>query len=68
MSKVKVPKDALEGLHAVRDSGMTNMLDRPAVVDLAREMRFEETAEWIESHRREYAEGIFRGFEAEGGE
>jgi len=65
MSKIKVPKDVLDGLEAVRLSGLTNMMDRPVVARLADEMGFDTAAEWVEAHRKEYAEGIFRGFEAE---
>ena len=68
VSKIRVPKDVLDGLEAVRQSGLTNMLARPVGQRLAEEMGFENTAEWVESHRKEYAEGIFRGFEAEGDE
>ena len=64
MSKVRVPKAVLDGLEAVRQSGLTNMLDRPVVARLAREFGFERAARWIETHRKQYAEGIFRGFEA----
>ena len=64
MSKVRVPKAVLDGLEAVRTSGLTNMLDRPVVAQLAREFGFEEAARWIKAHRRGFAEGIFRGFEA----
>jgi hypothetical protein len=65
MDKIRVPKDVLDGLEVVRQSGLTNMLDRPVVARLAEEMGFEDAARWIEAHRKEYAEGIFRGFEAE---
>lgn len=64
MSKVRVPQAVLDGLEAVRQSGLTNMLDRPVVARLAREFGFERAARWIETHRKQYAEGIFRGFEA----
>ena len=64
MSKVRVPKAVLDGLEAVRRSGLTNMLDRPVVAELAREFGFEEAARWINAHRREFAEGIFHGFTA----
>ena len=64
MSKVRVPKAVLEGLEAVRTSGLTNMLDRPVVARLASEFGFERAARWVETHRKDYAEGIFRGFEA----
>jgi len=65
VSKIRVPKNVLDGLEAVRQSGLTNMLDRPVVARLAEEMGFDTAAEWVEAHRKEYAEGIFRGFEAE---
>ena len=68
MAKVKVPNEVLKGIMAVRDSGLTNMLDRPVVAQLAEQMGFVEAARWIETHRKEYAEGIFRGFEGEADE
>ena len=68
MPKVKVPKAVLDGLEAVRTSGLNNMLDRPVVAELAREFGFEKAARWVNAHRKEYAEGIFHGFEAKGGD
>jgi hypothetical protein len=38
------------------------MLDRPAVVRLAGELGYPDAARWIKEHRKEYAEGVFRGF------
>jgi len=64
MTKVRVPKAVLDGLEAVRRSGITNMLDRPVVAELAREFGFDEAARWVEDHRDQYAQAIFRGFEA----
>jgi hypothetical protein len=63
MAKVKVPNEVLKGIIAIRDCGLTNMLDRPVVVKLAAEMGFDEAARWIEAYPREYAQGIFHGFE-----
>jgi len=68
MSKVKVPKAVLDGLDDVRRSGLTNMLDHRVVAELAEEFGFEEAARWVKAHRREFAEGIFRGFAAKEGE
>ena len=64
---VRIPVPALvwQGIDAVRLSGLTNMLDRPEVVRIARELDFTEAAGWIESHPKEYAEGVFRGFVVE---
>ncbi len=50
------------GLEAVRNSGTTNMLDRPAVLKIAEFLGFHETARWIEAHHGPYAEGLFKGF------
>ena len=65
MSRVNVPKAVLDGLEAVRQSGIVNMLDHPVVAQLASEFGFEEAARWIETRRDLYAQGIFRGFEVE---
>ena len=62
--KVKVPQAVLDGLEAVRLSGLTNMLDRPVVARLAEAMGFTEAARWIEANRPLYARGIFHGFAA----
>ena len=64
MPKVKVPKAVLDGLEAVRRSGLTNMLDRPVVAQLAEEFGFEEAARWVKSRPMDFAAGIFRGFAA----
>lgn len=66
---VGVPAVVWQGIDAVRFSGFTNMLDRPAVVRIAGELGFPEAARWIETHTKEYAEGVFRGFivEVQGG-
>jgi len=67
--RISVPPAVWQGIDAVRLSGLTNMLDRPAVVRIARELGFPEAARWIETHTKEYTEGVFRGFivEAQGG-
>jgi hypothetical protein len=48
-------------MEAIRRSGLTNMLDRKAVGQIAQEMGFEEIADWIRTHRREFAEFILGG-------
>lgn len=68
-NRIQVPADVLEGLEAVRLSGKTNMLDTPRVIELAHEMDYYATALWVHENRKQYAEGIFKGFEAaEGGD
>lgn len=60
---VPIPADVFEGLEAVRRSGLTNMLDRPRVIEIAELWGYDETAEWLRTHRRDYATGIFQGFQ-----
>ena len=59
---MEVSEEVLEGLDAVRESGQTNMFDRPVVIKLAEQMGFRATANWIRDHHKEYTEGIFQGF------
>ncbi len=47
-SRVQITKAVFDGLEFIRRSGATNMLDRPVVLQLAREWSFTETADWIE--------------------
>jgi hypothetical protein len=65
--RVRVPREVFEGIEAVRQSGLTNMLDRPAVAEIAEAMGFEESARWVREHRDLYARAIFHDFEVEGG-
>ena len=59
---VEISREVFEGLEFIRQSGATNMLDRPTVLQLAREWEFDATADWIESvDRRTYGELIFKG-------
>jgi hypothetical protein len=64
---VAVPAKVLAAIEAVRDSGATNMLDRNRVIEIARAFGTDDAADWIEAHRSEYANGIFRGFVADDG-
>jgi len=62
---VPIAREILEGVEAVRRSGLTNMLDRPRVAQLAAEMGYPETSLWIQRHRDLYSRAIFQGFKAE---
>jgi len=61
---VKVPTDALIGIKAVRDSGLTNMLDVNRVVELCAEWGYGKSAQWIRDHRADYARLLFEGPES----
>ena len=65
---VRVPLEVLKGIRAVRYSGMFNMLDLPAVTGLARQMGFDDAADWLgnRGNRSAYSLGILRGFAPEG--
>lgn len=62
---VRVPKNVLEGLEAVRRLGAVNMLDRSGVVCWAEKLEYPETAQWIRDNPKMYAEGVFTGYEAD---
>lgn len=50
-----------EQIFAVRDTGLTNMLDVHAVQRIAFEMNFYELVDYITENRKEYAKFIFTG-------
>ncbi|MEE9368285.1 MAG: DUF5049 domain-containing protein [Pontiella sp.] len=52
------PDQFQEAVETVRDSGRTNMLDVPVVIDLIGEMGYPEVARWINDHLVEYVEFI----------
>lgn len=62
--RIGIQAEVIDGILAVRRSGLTNMLDQPVVARIAGELGFPDAARWIEAHPKEYAEGVFRGFEA----
>ncbi len=63
-ARVAIPPEVLEGIEAVRVSGRTNMLDRPAVAAIALDLGHVDAAFWIDdkANHKTYSEGIFRGF------
>jgi len=62
---IVVSAAVFQGLEAVRQSGYTNMLDRPRVIELAEMMGYTEAAEWVRENRNLYAAAIFGGFVAD---
>ena len=48
-NRVQIGKSAYEGLEFIRRTGVTDMLDRPIVLNLAKEWDLNDTADWIES-------------------
>lgn len=64
----RVPPEVLDGLEAVRESGLTNMSHRLRVVNLCFKLGYPEAALWAIKNRDEYVQGISHGFEAVAGE
>ena len=60
-SEAASPEQLEKALLAVRDSGLTNMLDYAAVARLAREFGFPAVADWIEAHPTDYTRLLLRG-------
>ena len=56
-----MPNKVCQQILAVRDTGLTNMLDIYAVQRIAFEMGCNELVCYIEEHRREYVQFIFTG-------
>lgn len=61
---IKVTRNVLNGLEAVRDSGRTNMFILKNVVNIANELGYHETASWIENNPKKYSKGVFNGFDS----
>lgn len=59
---VQVPDAVLEGLNAVLYAGTTNMLQVKVVMLQAVALGYMDTADWIQEHKQDYFEGVFRGF------
>jgi hypothetical protein len=56
-----VPRSVYVGLKAVQQSGLTNMLDRPRVEELALEFGHPDAAAWVEEDFGRYARAVFVG-------
>lgn len=62
---VKAPQTVIDTIEAIRESGVTNMLDRRAVQFYADRRGCFETVMWLEDNRTEYGRSVFEGFEAQ---
>ena len=62
---VRIPKDVLEELEAVRLYTRTDMLDIPTLRYVAMERDKPALVVWIDKHESEYGRGLLDGFEAE---
>jgi hypothetical protein len=62
---VRVPKDVLDELEALRLYTRVEALDLPLLRYLAMERGKPALVVWIDGHTREYGRGLLDGFEAE---
>jgi hypothetical protein len=62
---VRVPKDVLEELEAVRRYTGTDTLDISTVRYVANERGKRALVVWIDKHEQEYGQGLLNGFEVE---
>ena len=62
---VRIPKDVLEELEAVRLYTRTEVLDIPLLRYVAMERDKPALVVWIDKHALEYGRGLLDGFEAE---
>ena len=52
-----------EQILAIRDTGLTNMFDVPAVQRIAFDLGYYELVDWLTDHKKEYANFIMTGEE-----
>lgn len=64
-ARIAVSAEVWEGINAVRQSGLTNMLDRPVVARLANELGYPEAARWVAENPKKFSDGLFNGFVVE---
>ena len=62
---VRIPKDVLEELEAVRLYTRTDVLNIPLLRYVAMEREKPALVVWIDKHESEYGRGLLDGFEAE---
>ena len=61
---VRIPKDVLEELEAVRRAARTDLLDIPTLRYVAMETEKPALVVWLDKNPSEYGRGLLDGFEA----
>ncbi len=56
-----MPEKVKEQVLTIRDTGLTNMFDLPAVQRLAYDREFYDLVLWLEEHPKEYVHFILTG-------
>lgn len=65
LEPVRIPKDVLEDLEAVRRYTRTEILDIPTLRFVAMERGKRALVVWIDEHTQDYGRGLLDGFQAE---
>jgi hypothetical protein len=63
--RVRIPKDVLQELEAVRRYTRAEVLDIPAIRHVAMERAKPALVVWIDKHQQEYGQGLLNGFRAD---
>lgn len=58
MDREDIPKMVVDALEVVRDSGATNMMARPAVIELVA-VEDAAAADWLNTHLDDYMEALY---------
>ena len=56
-----MPDSVREQILYIRDTGLTNMFDVRAVLQIAEAFDFDELSEWLPHHKKEYSSFILYG-------
>ena len=62
---VRIPREVLEDLEAVRRHTRAEVLDIPTIRHVAMERGKPALVVWIDKHEQEYGRGLLNGFQAE---
>jgi hypothetical protein len=62
---VRIPREVLEELDAVRRYTRAKVLDIPTIRHVAMERRKTTLVVWLDKHEQEYGQGLLNGFQAE---
>jgi hypothetical protein len=63
--RVRIPKEVLQELQAVRRYTRAEVLDIPTIRDVAMERGKPALVVWIDNHQQEYGKGLLNGFWAD---
>ena len=63
--RIRIPKDVLQELEAVRRYTRAEVLDIPTIRHVAMERGKPALVVWIDKHQQEYGQGLLNGFWAD---